>query len=622
MKNSPGHAKTSVKLRALATLAILGAGLSGCDFSDTPSHDDELSVGMTQAFEELNELYSVGWTCSGVVPPDSDAFDGRIALTFDDGPRPGRTEQVMDIVEAHGARATFFINGSRVVSEREEALLAEMVRRGHTVANHTQNHRNARTLSAAEFRTEVELTDAIIADATGLRPAFFRYPYGAASCDTNEYLRSLGYAWVGWHIDSADWCFANSTGGVGYCAPSTFAYVDDALRDDMGGFVLAQARRRDGGILLFHDIHQFTVDELEDILSRLEADGFRFVSLSDEAAFPILNGATPEAPAWIGDACDNNADCDYAGGECVRFTSGGETVGVCSASCDGYCPDRAGRPQTFCVDNLDGSGGMCTAKPASGNGYCSDVPGTESRFVERYIDSSSASPSMSDACMPTPDGEAPPPPRWIGDACAGDADCTFAGGYCAGPSGLDGGFCSLRCAGYCPDRAGHATTFCVAALDGAGGTCAAKAEASNGYCAEVAATERFTAARFIGSSGARAASAEVCLPTGDPEPPATPRWIGDACTQDGECRFTGGFCARFADAGFCSQRCDGYCPDRAGHATTFCVAANDGGGGMCASKSVSANSFCADVAGTSTRAAPRYRLTSGAPAATANVCLP
>ena len=104
-------------------------------------------------------------------------------------------------------------------------------------------------------------------------------------------------------------------------------------------------------------------------------------------------------------------------------------------------------------------------------------------------------------------------------SCGTDPDCNFtapgATGFCH-RFGADGGtmnygFCSLACAGYCPDRAGAAATFCVAASDGQSGLCAVKAPDAS-TCASIPGTSAQDADRYIGDSTAAASTASVCLP--------------------------------------------------------------------------------------------------------------
>ena len=225
--------------RIAVVAGIAGGLLAGC------AVDDERAA-MEAAWDELHRGTTSG--CSGVVPPDSGPFQMRVALTFDDGPDLTDTPRVLDVLAAHGAHGTFFVNGRQINSDEDHALLHRMVEEGHLLANHSQNHPNSVSIPLDSWQAEVEQTHWILEDILGDHdqvPTFFRFPYGSANCSTHGVVTDLGYQVVGWHIDSADWCYQSSTGGYGYCSPSTFAYVPDAYRGDFVGFALDQAADRD-----------------------------------------------------------------------------------------------------------------------------------------------------------------------------------------------------------------------------------------------------------------------------------------------------------------------------------------------------------------------------------------
>ena len=374
------------------------AALPGCDEPDPFG-------GMNDAWEELHSGRSS--ECSGVVPPDGGPFGGQIALTFDDGPDLTDTPKVLETLRAHGATGTFFVNGRSVTSDAHRELLRQMVAEGHIVANHSQDHINSVTVSDHEWRSQVFDTHEVLMDAyegSGQDPAFFRFPYGSANCDTHGLVSEFGYSVVGWHIDSADWCFQSSTGGYGTCSPSTFAYVPDEYRDDFIGFSVSQAKVRDGGILLFHDIHSFTVDNLDALLTRLEDEGYQFTTLDDVDTFPMLNGVIPPHEPWIGDPCGQDTDCAFSDGDdvgyCHLFEDGdGGERGYCSLSCDGYCPDLSGTAPTFCVGTSQPQEGMCVSKTSQHNDYCVAIPGTEELEEERFVYLSGASASSATVCV-------------------------------------------------------------------------------------------------------------------------------------------------------------------------------------------------------------------------------
>jgi len=386
--------------RLLASLPLALALFTGGCAQDEPFENLE------DAWDELHGVPRSG--CSGVVPPDSGPFGKKIALTFDDGPHSTRTAEVMDILESHGARGTFFVNGRSVNGDDDWRLLHDMLERGHLLGNHTENHPNSVTLSASAWDTEISQTHDVLVDVLGEHgqvPKFFRFPYGSTNCDTYSAVTAYGYSVVGWHIDSADWCYQSSTGGYGYCSSSTFGSVPDAYRDDFAGLSLYQADLRDGGILLFHDIHGFTVENLDGLLTRLEEEGYEFTTLDDESTFPELNGLEPVPVPWVGDVCASDADCDFESdgetGFCHLFEDPdtSESRGFCALSCAGYCPDKSGTAPTFCVASTDPDVGMCVSQSHSLNTYCDAIAGTQEREEDRYIGDSGASSSTASVCL-------------------------------------------------------------------------------------------------------------------------------------------------------------------------------------------------------------------------------
>jgi peptidoglycan/xylan/chitin deacetylase (PgdA/CDA1 family) len=120
-----------------------------------------------------------------------------IALTFDDGPDPVTTPRVLGLLEARGARATFFCVGRRVEAHRD--LVAEMARRGHSVENHSHRHRHAFFfLPPALLRDEIERAQAAIAAATGRAPRLFRAPAGIRSPLLEPALARAGLDLAAW----------------------------------------------------------------------------------------------------------------------------------------------------------------------------------------------------------------------------------------------------------------------------------------------------------------------------------------------------------------------------------------------------------------------------------------
>jgi peptidoglycan-N-acetylglucosamine deacetylase len=125
-----------------------------------------------------------------------DASD-RIALTFDDGPDPEITPRVLDLLDHHGATATFFVIGRHAAIQG--ALMREMLRRGHRIANHTYQH-SAAFAAWGPWRQRRDIADAqdAIADACGEWPHLFRAPMGLRNPLLDPILALEGLSLVSW----------------------------------------------------------------------------------------------------------------------------------------------------------------------------------------------------------------------------------------------------------------------------------------------------------------------------------------------------------------------------------------------------------------------------------------
>jgi peptidoglycan/xylan/chitin deacetylase (PgdA/CDA1 family) len=126
-----------------------------------------------------------------------------IWLTIDDGPDEKDTPQILDLLESHGARATFFVVGERAA--RLPELVSEIVRRGNEVGNHTQTHPSGSFWCASPGRVgrELDQCTAVLARA-GVRPRWFRAPVGIKNFFLGMALRGRGLACVGWSVRGLD----------------------------------------------------------------------------------------------------------------------------------------------------------------------------------------------------------------------------------------------------------------------------------------------------------------------------------------------------------------------------------------------------------------------------------
>jgi len=130
------------------------------------------------------------------LPPAATAR-GEIALTLDDGPDPAVTPQVLDLLDSHGARATFFCIGGR--AERHPELVREIARRGHQVENHSYAHSHTFAFGSPwGLRRDIESASDLIERLTGRRPVYFRAPAGVRNLFLEGVLRRGGLRLASW----------------------------------------------------------------------------------------------------------------------------------------------------------------------------------------------------------------------------------------------------------------------------------------------------------------------------------------------------------------------------------------------------------------------------------------
>ncbi len=120
-----------------------------------------------------------------------------VSLNFDDGPDPDVTPRVLDLLDRHQAKASFFCVGERAAAHPE--IVREIARRGHSVENHSQRHPNAFAFyGPGGLRREVDAAQSVIARITGRSPGFFRAPAGFRSPFLDPVLAGLGLRYVSW----------------------------------------------------------------------------------------------------------------------------------------------------------------------------------------------------------------------------------------------------------------------------------------------------------------------------------------------------------------------------------------------------------------------------------------
>lgn len=134
--------------------------------------------------------------------------NGRVALTFDDGPDDTQTTRLLRILERHDAPATFFVLGMK--ARRSPALVARMHRDGFVVGNHTWDHPRLTSLSDTQVRRQLRSTNKAIKAAGAPRPTLMRPPYGLTSSRIRGVERALHLEEVLWTIDTTDWNYRST----------------------------------------------------------------------------------------------------------------------------------------------------------------------------------------------------------------------------------------------------------------------------------------------------------------------------------------------------------------------------------------------------------------------------
>lgn len=175
-----------------------------------------------------------------------------LALTFDDGPHPQYTAELLDGLRARGAKATFFLVGCQV--ELAPELVERMAAEGHQIGVHTLDHVQVNGLSRRDFDTQVEGLRRLLYPLVGERELWLRPPYGVMDDNTAQWADSPV---VLWSVDPEDWRSRDA--------------------DRVAEHIVT--RVRDGDIVLLHDIYPASVQAALQVVDCLQKQGWRFVTV-------------------------------------------------------------------------------------------------------------------------------------------------------------------------------------------------------------------------------------------------------------------------------------------------------------------------------------------------------
>lgn len=198
----------------------------------------------------------------GTLVPRVETTDSLVALTFDDGPTPRFTQQILSILGEKDVPATFFLVGSALERFPEEArLLAEA---GHELGNHSYTHRHMVLRRLSTVEEEVERTDRALRALGYTGPIHFRAPYGKRLVVLPYYLKRTGRVHVLWDVE-----------------PESYREV---ARDSARIVEHVVERVRPGSIVLLHPFFESrreSVKAVPAIIEELERRGYRFVTVSE-----------------------------------------------------------------------------------------------------------------------------------------------------------------------------------------------------------------------------------------------------------------------------------------------------------------------------------------------------
>jgi peptidoglycan/xylan/chitin deacetylase (PgdA/CDA1 family)/GT2 family glycosyltransferase len=238
-------------------------------------------------------------------PRSSRLPDKTIALTFDDGPDPGWTPRILDALSRYHVPATFFVTG--VNAARHPLLVRRIAAEGHELGNHTTTHADLGTASARRASWEIRQNQLVLDGAAGRRSALLRLPYSSTPDALN------GTTWVG----------ARRAGAAGYLVVLADLNPADWQRPGVGAIVAgAMPRDEHGAVVLLHDgggDRAQTVAALDQLIPRLQQDGWRFATVSAAVGAADANADAGPDERAVGQVCIATAQLARALGTGLRW---------------------------------------------------------------------------------------------------------------------------------------------------------------------------------------------------------------------------------------------------------------------------------------------------------------
>lgn len=227
------------------------------NFNIIPAVQEELflKVNYNEIYDCLNFSYELDSAYKNENGWDIDPHKKIISITFDDGPS-ALTDELVDILNANHAQATFFMVGNRL--EEYSSQVRYVYSSKHEIGYHTYNHQNLKKEKMEDIISELNKSNEILNSLIGANFKLMRPPYGALN---EEIKNNLQLSFILWSLDSEDWRYKDKDRIVNYTLTNI----------------------KEGDIVLYHDLYSTTIEAIKEILPELYVRGFQVVSVSSLA---------------------------------------------------------------------------------------------------------------------------------------------------------------------------------------------------------------------------------------------------------------------------------------------------------------------------------------------------
>ncbi|KAF9110599.1 hypothetical protein BGX27_006124 [Mortierella sp. AM989] len=198
---------------------------------------------------------------------------GVVAYTFDDGPSRYNDKLLAKLAD-RGVNATFFVLGQMV--EANPDALKKVLAHGHQIASHTYDHANLDAMSSFHIRKEMTSTSNLIYQHTGVRPRYMRAPQGNCASTCQNVMKSLNSLVTYWSVDTNDWRYTRQAEN------DLQGALNNAMKEVNEKIINNSNPATDSFIILQHDIHEYSVEYLVDlVIDAVWKKGYRFVSMEE-----------------------------------------------------------------------------------------------------------------------------------------------------------------------------------------------------------------------------------------------------------------------------------------------------------------------------------------------------